>query len=609
MTVSSGMTNNQATYVRQSRSYRRLLRLYLAPQKGRIFFLTVFLLGGIAAQLINPQVIRYFLDTAQAGEVGRPLINAALVFLGFALLQQGFGLAAAYTGKMVGWTATNHLRADLTFHCLKLDMGFHKRRTPGEMIERIDGDVTQLANFFSMLVVETLSNGLLVAGILVFLFRENVWIGLGMTLYTVLTFAALGSIQRIAVSRWAQARQAIAEQNGFIEERISGIEDIQVNGAEAHTLGRLYHYLRVILFRMRSAFVVSQLAYNLTNLLYVIGYAIGLGLGVYLFLRGAASLGTAYLITYYVGMLSEPLQAIRRQVQNLQQATASIQRVEELFSFQPVVVNREDCTASLSKGALGLTFNNVSFHYEDETTPASDPGETGEEANVLAEVSFDLRAGRVLGILGRTGSGKSTLTRLLFRLYDPTGGCIHLNGGDLRAIPLAEIRRRVGLVTQDVQLFEATIRENLTFFDRAVPDGRLENILKSLSLWNWVSSLPNGLGTRLGSGGQGLSAGEAQLLAFARVFLKDPGLVVLDEASSRLDPVTEVLLERSIDRLFVGRTGVIIAHRLKTVSRADDILILDNGRVVEYGQREQLASDPGSRYSNLLRTGLEEVMA
>ena len=179
---------------------------------------------------------------------------------------------------------------------------------------------------------------------------------------------------------------------------------------------------------------------------------------------------------------------------------------------------------------------------------------------------------------------------------------------NLREVWLDDLRQRIAMVTQDVQLFQATVRDNLTFFNRAISDEQLERVLKQLRLWDWVQSLPNGLDTRL-AGGKSLSAGEAQLLAFARVFLKDPGLVILDEASSRLDPATETLMERAVDRLFSERTGVVIAHRLKTVQRADDILILENGCVVEFGPRVALMNNPGSRFHHLLQTGLEEALA
>jgi ATP-binding cassette, subfamily B, bacterial len=231
-----------------------------------------------------------------------------------------------------------------------------------------------------------------------------------------------------------------------------------------------------------------------------------------------------------------------------------------------------------------------------------------EHELVLCGIDFNLAPGRTLGLLGRTGSGKTTLTRLLFRLYDSTQGDILLGGKVVHQLPVQELRRRVGMVTQNIQLFHATVRENLTFFDPAISDEAVLQALRDLGLWDWYVSLPQGLDTELESGGGGLSAGEAQLLAFTRIFLRDPGLVILDEATSRLDPATEYRIEQAVDKLVQNRTAIIVAHRLGTVQRADDILILEDGQVYEYGERAALAADPASRFSHLLRTGMEEVL-
>ena len=595
------------------RHYRDLLSRYLKPQMGWVILMATVLLAEIAIKLINPQVLRYFLDTAQAGGFARHLNTAAILFLAFAILQQAMSLLTQYTAARVGWSSTNRLRADLTLHILRLDMPFHKVRTPGELIDRADGDVTYLSNFLSMFTVNIVGNGLLVIGILVMLFRENIWVGLGMVMYTVLTLLVLRSIQKLAVPRWVAERQSSAMLYGFIEERISGAEEIRTAGAESYVMRRLYEYMRDFTRKTRLAAVFSSLTYNLTNLVYVLGYAAGLAIGVLLYMRGEASLGTAYLITYYVGMLSDPLQSIRGQAEDLQQAAANIQRIHELFNLRPKVSDplHEDAAPAktLPGDPLSVSFHNVSFQYNDTRQDIVE-GETNPSAqgNVLTDVSFAIQPGRVLGILGRTGSGKSTLTRLLFRLYDPDLGSVRLGKVDLREVWLDDLRQRVAMVTQDVQLFQATVRDNLTFFNHRISDEKLEHVLKQLRLWDWAQSLPKGLDTML-AGGQGLSAGEAQLLAFARVFLKNPGLVVLDEASSRLDPTTETLMERAVDHLFADRTGVVIAHRLKTVQRADDILILENGCVVEYGSRMALMNNPASRFSRLLQTGLEEALA
>ena len=239
-----------------------------------------------------------------------------------------------------------------------------------------------------------------------------------------------------------------------------------------------------------------------------------------------------------------------------------------------------------------MRFEGASFAYK-----AGEP--------VLRDVTFDLRPGRVLGVVGRTGSGKTTLARLVVRLYDPDEGRVLLGGRDLRGYRLADLREHVATVTQDVGLFHGTIRDNLTLYDRGVEDGRLLDIFDRLGFISWYRTQPDGLDTQLGSGGTGMSAGEAQLLALSRVFLKDPDVVVLDEPTSRLDRATEALIEGALDELAAGRTVMLIAHHLATVERCDDILVLEDGRVVETGERERLAADPASRFHQLLRTGLE----
>src|SRR5258708_9624525 len=230
-----------------------------------------------------------------------------------------------------------------------------------------------------------------------------------------------------------------------------------------------------------------------------------------------------------MGMLSTPLQTIKEQVEDLQQASASIERVEELFHIQSRL--QDQGHARLPSNAGGVAFRSVTSSYDGQQ-------------NALQDISFQLQPGKVLGLLGGTGSGKTTIARLLFRLHDPATGCIYLDGKELRAVALEDLRIHGGMVTQDVQLFHASIRDNLTFFNRRISDERIEQALKELHLWQWLQALPQGLDTRLGAGGHGLSAGEAQLLAFARVFLQPPGLVIRDETPSRLDPATEQLLDR-----------------------------------------------------------------
>lgn len=575
------------------RDYAGLLAAYLQPLWRLVSLLGVALLAGIGLELLNPQLVRRFIDNAQTGASLAALLRLAGLFLLSALALQAVRVVESYLAAHVGLLATNRLRADLALHVLTLDMAFHNARTPGELIERVDGDVARLGNFFSRFVVHMLGNALLLVGLLALFFVLDVRVGAAMTAVAVASMAVIIGLRDVAVPYWEKARQSSAALFGFLEERLATTEDLRANGATAYVLRRLHERSRELVRRESIAMVVGTSSSGLMHVLFALALAVGLGLAAYLYQRGEMTLGGVYLIFSYTQLLNRPIEQIARQVSELQQAGASLARILALRAERSQIV---DGTEALPGGSLTIGFERVSFGYPD-----------GEP--LLHDISLRLEAGEVLGLLGRTGSGKTTLTRLLFRLYDPTSGTVRLGGTDLRAARLESVRQKVGIVTQDIQLFHAPVRDNLTFFDRATPDDRILRVLEELGLWEWYQALPNGLDTKLTAGGGGLSAGQAQLLAFARVFLLDPGVVVLDEASSRLDPATEQRLERAIDRLLQGRTVIIIAHRLTTVERAGRIVILEKGRVLEQGPRAALAADPNSRFAELLRVGLDEVLA
>ncbi|MDQ3854862.1 MAG: ABC transporter ATP-binding protein/permease, partial [Chloroflexota bacterium] len=430
-------------------------------------------------------------------------------------------------------------------------------------------------------------------GVLAVLWTVDWRVSVSLAVFAVFLLAAMLSVRSLATPYWKADRQASAELFGFLEERLSGTVDIRSSGARAYVMRRLAEYQRTRLRTGSRARVVGTTTWSVPVLGFAIGNGLAFGLAAYLHRTESLTLGTAFLIYYYAQMLYFPLNLISWQIEDFQKASAGVIRIHELLNTRSELgVGAE---TALPTGPLAVELKDVTFAYEE--------GET-----VLHDVSFRLEPGGVMGLLGRTGSGKTTITRLIVRLYDVTEGSVQVGDVDVRDAQRAELRRRVGVVTQDVQLFRATVRDNLTFFDSSVHDGRLEAALGELGLLGWLASLPEGLDTVLDAGGGGLSAGEAQLLAFTRVFLKDPGLLILDEASSRLDPATERLIEHAVDRLLQDRTGIIIAHRLSTVQRADQILILEDGHVAEYGGRRQLVSDPGSRFSSLLRTGVEEVL-
>ena len=576
------------------RHYLRLLAKYLKPQTRRSLLMGLLLLASIGLQLANPQVLRYFIDTATSKGSVPSLMIAAVLFIGIALTNQGVSIAARYFSEKVAWTATNSLRTDLVAHCLDLDMAFHKDHTSGEMIERIDGDVNILSNFFSKFVIYLLGNVVLMIGVLLLLFQIDWLVGLAVSLFALLALFTLVRIRGRAVPTWTAERQLNAEFYGFLGEQLAGTEDIRGNGATRYVMRRFQQALYKWYPVNRKATMSYYMMGMTTLTLFAIGNALAFALGAYLWSAGKISLGTVYIIFYYTNLLTQPIEQIRTQLQDLQKAGASITRVEELLRVQPSIAAGKG--APLPDGALAVEFRHVDFSYTADTP-------------ILRDISFALEPGKVLGVLGRTGSGKTTLARLLLRLYDIQQGEIRVGDVHIHEPDFKVLRQRIGMVTQDVQLFHASVRDNLTFFNADIPDTRIIEVLDDLGLTAWHRSLPNGLDTELGSDGEGLSAGEAQLLAFTRVFLADPGLIILDEASSRLDPATEHIIERAVSKLLNGRTGIMIAHRLGTVQRADEVLILEHGRIIEYGDREKLATNADSRFHHLLQTGLEEIYA
>jgi ATP-binding cassette subfamily B protein len=592
-----GVTSSLTTY--------GALRRYLQPEMRRLLALTAFLVLSVVTTLMSPLIVRQFIDSAAKGGAHVALTRLwflASLFIAAAILAQLLQIGAAYFSEQLAWAATNRLRRDLATHCLHLDMEFHTATSPGDLIERVDGDVAALANFFSQFVLQIIGGVLLLLGILAVSIHEDARIGGVLGVVAIVAGLALHTIRDLARDEWERVRDAFSGFSAFLEERLAGLDDIRANGGGGHVMRRFAGLTGELADSNIAATRRGQWIYLIASALFSFGFAAALALGARLYHLHAVTIGTVFMFMQLAGLMAQPIALIGLQLQQYQTASASLSRIRSLLAIVPELVDGPGLGwLDARKTAPRVAFEAVSFAYR-------------ADAPVLRDVTLELQPGTVLGLLGRTGSGKTTLTRLLFRLYDPVLGRITLDGEDIRDPTLAELRGRIGLVTQEVQLFDASVRDNATLFDRGVPDARIIEVLTDLGLGDWLSRQPEGLRTVLIAGG-GLSAGEAQLLAFARVFLKDPGLVVLDEASSRLDPASDRLIERALDKLLGGaaggqqRTAIIIAHKLSTVDRADRIAILDGGRVLETGPRAALAADQGSAFARLLNNGIEEALA
>jgi ATP-binding cassette, subfamily B, bacterial len=574
----------------QPRPWQLLIRAAARERVGLTFVVTALVIES-ALPLSAPLLLRRFVDQATHRVPVHAMTMTAATYLVVAVGSQVASTVSIYAGNSWAWRTTNGLREQVAAHALGLDYAFHGRHTAGEMIERVDGDIVGLAQFLAQFVTNAAWSALMLVGALVLVTLQDVRLGVAYGSLIAIGGFVLARGQRHLVPLAAAEREAFAQLYGGIEEYLTGAEDIRANGAGTHVLAR-FHNSAVAEFRARfQSQRWGSLFIGGVRLFFALSTVTLLSLGVVLHGRGAITIGSVVALFQYSQLVRMPIEQIVGQAKQLQDAGASAGRVAQLLSEQPTIVESASSVA-LPGGLLSVAFRGVTFAY-------------GDDPPVLRDVTLSVAAGRTLGLVGRTGSGKTTLGRLALRLYDTTAGVIEIGGVDIRLARMADLRARVRAVTQEVQLFNSTVLDNVALYDPAVDGARVREVLELVGLGPWLESLPDGVSTVLGANGLGMSAGEAQLLALSRVFLADPAVVVLDEPSSRLDPATERLVEAATARLLVGRTSIVIAHRLAALATVDDVAVLEDGRVVEHGARETLAEDPNSAFARLLSgTGL-----
>ncbi len=560
-----------------------LLKRYLGPNLPGLLVLGVLLFLGIGLQLINPLVLRRFIDSTQDG-LGLA-VTAAITFMMVGLAGQVVRGFATYFGTNLAWKATNRLRSELVDQVLRLDPSFHHSHRPGELLERIDGDVTKLTNFFSHFVIELLGGTLLSLGVLVVLWVQDSRLGLAFSAFAAVFVAVHTVGQKMAVPHWRVNRAAAADLSGYLGEQVGGLKDIQTSGSTEHTIRRFYGHVRRVFWSNWKAEAVAEAGWQTSNIVFGLGIAGALAFGVVLFRDGVITIGTVYLLVHYLELLRGPLLRISKEVEDMMKVRVSVERINEILKTEPSIV--DGARAPKLNSDTSIEYDHVWFSYQPETW-------------ALRDVSLSLEPGSVLGVVGRTGSGKTTLARLLFRMYDPQRGRVALGGTDIADLPVADLRRKLAFVPQEVQLFHGSVRDNIALFDPSMDDGKVCEAINVLGLDAWFENLSHGLDTVVTGEGEQLSAGEAQLLAFTRVFLRDPDIVILDEAASRLDPATEATMSGAIARLLANRTGMIIAHRASTLEFVDKVAVLEDAVLREVGGKDTFMADEDSFYSKML---------
>jgi len=529
-----------------------------------------------------------FIDDAIGGEATGQLVRLALIYVAGAIAAEGLVLFVTWHAVRLSWRSGNRLRESLADHASRLDMAWHSRHSPGQLIERIDGDVEAMVVFFTNVLVHVVGNIALTLGMLVVAFTIDVRAGLVLALTAALGAATMIKLRSAAVPAREEERQANAILYGDLEERLGGLEDLRANGAGEYAIHRLHTNSARSWRLARLASFHGDGGHALAAGVLAIGSVGTVALGFWLQDRELITLGQVLALYRYSDMLRQPLELIAEQMKEFQKAVAGAKRARELLETESSVLpgtrDSLDCT-----GGVSVEFDAVTLGYGERSTPA------------VREVDFTIAAGDHVGIVGRTGSGKTTLGRLVARLWDVEDGSVRLNGVDVRDLSPTALRSTVSVVTQDVEVLTATIRDNITMWgSRTADDDAVIEALRLVGLTAWLDTQPDGLDTEL-HGGRGLSAGEAQLLVLARTFLADPAVIVLDEASSRLDPESDRRVQAALADLLEGRTALIIAHRLDTLDEVDRIVVMEDGRIVEDGRREELAADSTSRYGQFLR--------
>ncbi|WP_018350845.1 ABC transporter ATP-binding protein [Longispora albida] len=489
--------------------------------------------------------------------------------------------------------ALSGLRIKTFRHIHNLSTLHQQTERRGSLVSRVTGDIDTISQFlqFGGLLLIISFGQLLVATIIMFAYSWQltlvVWAAFGPLAFVIRHF------QKRLAGAYSIARSKVGIMLGVVAESVVGASVIRAYGVHDRTADRLdtavEEYREAQYQGLRTSvgiFSLGELAAGLVNAgVVLLGVALGLG--------GDLSVGELTAFLFLVALFVQPVQMATEILNDAQNAIAGWRRVLDVLDVQPDVADPVDGKA-LPAGPLGVSFKGVQFAY---------PG----GAKVLSDVDVEIRAERKVAVVGETGSGKTTFAKLLTRLMDPAEGTVELGGEPLTGISFASLRSRVVMVPQDGFLFDTTVAGNVRFARPELTDAELLTAFEELGLGDWVAGLPEGLSTPVGERGEALSVGERQLVALARAYVADPDLLVLDEATSAVDPATEVRLARTLDAVTRGRTTIAIAHRLSTAQAADEVIVFDAGRIVQRGPHSALVAEEGSVYAKLFASWLEQT--
>ena len=590
---------------------RRLLP-YLGRDRKRLLLTMVLLIPVAGAAAVQPLLVGQaisalrqepvlaWLEPLPLAQQLRTLVLLLLAAVGVRLGLQGL---QSFNVQAVGQRLTARIRNDLFAHALDLSLRFHDRTPVGKLLTRLTSDVDALAEVFGSGAVGLLADLVTLLVIAATMITIEPRLGLLLLASQVPVTLTMLWLQRRYRKANYRVREELSQLNADLQENLQGLEVVQMFRREAYNSARFAKTTEAYRQAVNGTIFYDSAISALIEWVSLGAIALVLALGGWMVTAGAMGLGTLTTFILFSQRLFDPLRQLAERFTQIQGGLTAVERIGELME-QPIEIQElpqeQRSAAALLSGAERssageVVFDNVSFAYR-----ADDP--------ILTHLSFRIAPGEHVALVGPTGSGKSTVIRLLCRLYEPQQGRILLDGIDIRELPIPTLRQRLGVVLQDTFLFSGNVADNLRL-DAAISDTELQRLCSDLGLEPLLQRLPQGLATELRERGGNLSSGERQLLSVARVAIRDPSVLVMDEATAFLDPSTEATLQRDLDRLLCDRTAIVIAHLLATVEAADRILVLQRGRLIEQGSHKVLRAAGGlyAQLADLQERGLARL--
>ncbi len=592
----------------RGRKVRWMLGL-LRPYRARVALTLVALLIATAAALAPPYLAgRAVDDGITAGDMSA-LTVIVIVFLLSAAIYWVATYAQTYLVGWVGQRALQTLRERIYTHLQSQSLGFYTRNRPGVLISRMTNDVQALDSLVTDGIITLVSSVLTLLGVVVILLT----IDLDLALITFLTFPilAIASVifRVVSASAYRQTRERIADITAYLQETLSGVRVVRSFGQEPRHLSEMAALNEANRQVNMKTVYLNAAYFPAVELLSALGTAAILLYGGYQYIEGAIAIGVLITFVGYLQTFFDPIQQISQLYTTYQQGMAALDKIFDLLDTAPDTTDRPD---AIDPGRIRgeISVEDVWFSYaapvsqatENDETDTGGAGGGGEEATwALRGIDLHVEPGQTIALVGETGAGKSTLAKLVARFYDPQRGHVRIDGHDLRDLDSTALRRQLGIVPQEGFLFGGTIAENIAFGHPDAGEKEIRAAFEAVGGGAMLDRLEDGLQTQVGERGGHMSAGERQVVAFARALLAEPRLLILDEATSNVDVRTERLIEAGLERLLAGRTAIVIAHRLSTIRRASRIVVIEHGRIAESGSHEEL-TESGGRYAELYGT-------